>query len=266
MFFFTGVRLQLLGAIITTLLAVTIILNGLYSYFPMNAGMAGLSLIYSFTIINNLNGFLNALSETEQEMVSVERVLEYCDLPNEFGENVHPKFGVAAAQRKQQHQHNTCCSCLCRGTKAESHPEDLKLKERETTYSLLLPQELQDEETGLNELAKESQRAGLVDAFWQSYSTPHSNQQHTAHRVTLPALSEYSGNGSSFGGRLGSSVLFRVLSRNQDGLVFEEVSMSYSSRAPSSSAGRSVLHPAASSSTQSLQTTHLISNNTNKDE
>jgi ABC-type multidrug transport system fused ATPase/permease subunit len=79
-----GVRLQLLGALITTFLAGSILLSALYSLLPMNASYAGLSLIYSFTIVNNLSGFLNALAETEQEMVSVERVLEYAALPSEF--------------------------------------------------------------------------------------------------------------------------------------------------------------------------------------
>ena len=79
-----GVRLQLLGALITTVLAASILINALLGIVPVSAGLAGLALLYSFTIINNLSGFLNALSETEQELVSVERMLEYRDLPNEF--------------------------------------------------------------------------------------------------------------------------------------------------------------------------------------
>jgi ABC-type multidrug transport system fused ATPase/permease subunit len=79
-----GVRLQLLGAIITTCLGVTILIISLYSIIDITPSIAGLSLLYSFTLVNNLNSFLNSFSETEQEMISVERVLEYASLDDEF--------------------------------------------------------------------------------------------------------------------------------------------------------------------------------------
>eukprot|EP01034_Spumella_vulgaris_P022151 gene22151-28258_t len=79
-----GVRLQLLGALVNTVLAAMIVVNALYDILPVSAGLAGLSLIYSFSIVNNLNGLVNAFAETEQEMISVERVLEYCALESEF--------------------------------------------------------------------------------------------------------------------------------------------------------------------------------------
>lgn len=45
------------------------------------AGLIGLSLSYALSITDILNGVLTTSAETEQEMVSVERVLEYTQLP-----------------------------------------------------------------------------------------------------------------------------------------------------------------------------------------
>lgn len=83
-----GVRMQLLGMLITTCLALSIFLNNYYNVYPISAGIAGLSLIYSYNIVNNLNGFINALAETEQEMVSVERVLEFTKTLSSEYENI----------------------------------------------------------------------------------------------------------------------------------------------------------------------------------
>lgn len=44
------------------------------------AGLVGLSLSYALSITEILNGVLTTSAETEQEMVSVERVLEYVQL------------------------------------------------------------------------------------------------------------------------------------------------------------------------------------------
>ena len=53
-------------------------------YFPCRragAGLIGLSLSYALSITDILNGVLTTSAETEQEMVSVERVVEYTQLP-----------------------------------------------------------------------------------------------------------------------------------------------------------------------------------------
>ena len=53
-------------------------------YFPCRragASLIGLSLSYALSITDILNGVLTTSAETEQEMVSVERVLEYTQLP-----------------------------------------------------------------------------------------------------------------------------------------------------------------------------------------
>ena len=43
----------------------------------------GLSLSYALPITGLLNGLLNTSAETEQEMVAVERIAEFCDLKPE---------------------------------------------------------------------------------------------------------------------------------------------------------------------------------------
>ncbi|MEW5300197.1 MAG: hypothetical protein WDW36_003143 [Sanguina aurantia] len=46
----------------------------------MVTGLAALSLTYTLQVVGLLNGLLTSSAESEQEMVSVERVTEYCDL------------------------------------------------------------------------------------------------------------------------------------------------------------------------------------------
>lgn len=45
--------------------------------FSASVGLAGLSLAYALPIVNLLNGLLTSSAETEQEMVSVERIQQY---------------------------------------------------------------------------------------------------------------------------------------------------------------------------------------------
>lgn len=223
----TGVRLQLLGALITTILAISIVLNGLYSIFPVNAGMAGLSLIYSFTIVNNLNGFLNALSETEQEMVSVERVLEYSDLPNEFGETLNTQPGKEATG-----EHGgavTCwarwCVCCCRKSKYES----LQGSDFEYTRFSDSESDGSDEEDDHHHPNHHKQhhrrhQEGSTSDLGNSLTSVLLYNSHVA------GSASQSGKGSALQSSAhGTSVVFRILSRNQEGLVFDDVSMSYAS-------------------------------------
>lgn len=79
-----AIRLQLLGVVITTALALSLILNSLYDIIHIPPGFAGLSLIYANTLVANLNNFMNSFTETEQELISVERILQYSTFPNEF--------------------------------------------------------------------------------------------------------------------------------------------------------------------------------------
>jgi len=78
-----SLRLQFLGAIIATALALFALLGTRYQFFAMSPSLLGLSLVYSLSIVSKLNGLIGSLTETEQEMVSFERVSEYLQLPSE---------------------------------------------------------------------------------------------------------------------------------------------------------------------------------------
>jgi ABC-type multidrug transport system fused ATPase/permease subunit len=59
----------------------------------ISPGMLGLSLTYCLAVVNNLNDLIGSLTETEQEMVSVERIAEYIDIPSEHeGDKVREKL------------------------------------------------------------------------------------------------------------------------------------------------------------------------------
>lgn len=221
--------MQLLGAAITTLLAATIVLNALYNIFPMNAGMAGLSLIYSFTIVNNLNGFLNALSETEQEMVSVERVVEYCDLPNEFGET------LVDGHSSNRHGGGAglCGSGCCGGERGTGGAGKLGVGtsagSSAAAYSALHMTEVDD----MGDAAED--RAAPSDLSRSLASVLVFGSPSASGKAGLKIGSGESGHigclshsgDHSFASRGGSSLRYRLLSRNPEGLELENVSMTY---------------------------------------
>ena len=78
-----GIRLQLLGAFITCSVASFAIICLYFNLFSFDGAQLGLALVYSLSIVNNLNGFVSSFADTEQSMVSVERVIEFSDLKNE---------------------------------------------------------------------------------------------------------------------------------------------------------------------------------------
>eukprot|EP01042_Synura_sphagnicola_P000491 gene490-523_t len=78
-----AVRLQLLGAFITASLALSACLSTAYHVIPVAPGILGLALTYSLSIVSSLSGLLTFFAEAELEMVSVERLQQYCDLPAE---------------------------------------------------------------------------------------------------------------------------------------------------------------------------------------
>ncbi|KAI3455227.1 hypothetical protein Pfo_011890 [Paulownia fortunei] len=86
-----SLRLQLLAAFIVSFVAVMAIV-GTHGHIPINLGtpgLVGLALSYASPIVSLLGSFLTSFTETEKEMVSVERVLQYMDIPQEklTGEN-----------------------------------------------------------------------------------------------------------------------------------------------------------------------------------
>lgn len=54
--------------------------------FSVHAGMLGLALAYALPLVGSLSGLLGAFTETEKEMVAVERLAEFMSLPQEEAE------------------------------------------------------------------------------------------------------------------------------------------------------------------------------------
>ncbi|KAL9323166.1 hypothetical protein ACSQ67_011219 [Phaseolus vulgaris] len=80
-----SLRLQLLGAFIISFIAVMAVI-GSHGSLPINfgtPGLVGLALSYAAPIVSLLGSFLSSFTETEKEMVSVERTLQYMDIPQE---------------------------------------------------------------------------------------------------------------------------------------------------------------------------------------
>ncbi|XP_027928770.1 ABC transporter C family member 13 isoform X1 [Vigna unguiculata] len=80
-----SLRLQLLGAFIISFIAVMAVIGSRGS-LPINfgtPGLVGLALSYAAPIVSLLGSFLSSFTETEKEMVSVERTLQYMDIPQE---------------------------------------------------------------------------------------------------------------------------------------------------------------------------------------
>ncbi|KAI9089508.1 hypothetical protein K1719_029113 [Acacia pycnantha] len=80
-----SLRLQLLAAFVISFIALMAVV-GDHGNLPINfgtPGLVGLALSYAAPIVSLLGSFLTSFTETEKEMVSVERVLEYMDIPQE---------------------------------------------------------------------------------------------------------------------------------------------------------------------------------------
>ncbi|KAJ6388093.1 hypothetical protein OIU77_026626 [Salix suchowensis] len=80
-----SLRLQLLAAIVISFVAMMAVI-GSHDYLPISfgtPGLVGLSLSYAAPIVSLLGSFLTSFTETEKEMVSVERAIQYMDIPQE---------------------------------------------------------------------------------------------------------------------------------------------------------------------------------------
>ncbi|KAM3380564.1 ABC transporter C family member 13 isoform X1 [Capsicum galapagoense] len=87
-----SLRLQLLAAFIVSFIAVMAVI-GSHEYLPISLGtpgLVGLALSYAAPIVSLLGSFLTSFTETEKEMVSVERILQYMDAPQEEDVGGHP--------------------------------------------------------------------------------------------------------------------------------------------------------------------------------
>ncbi|GIY85871.1 multidrug resistance-associated protein 7 [Caerostris extrusa] len=72
-----NIRLQFIGVAIVTAVAVIALLQKEYSH--VDPGLVGLALSYVLSITALLNGTITSFTETEKEIVSVERVMQYIE-------------------------------------------------------------------------------------------------------------------------------------------------------------------------------------------
>ncbi|XP_033736231.1 multidrug resistance-associated protein 7-like isoform X2 [Pecten maximus] len=77
-----GFRLQMMGVIMVAGIAFIAVLQ--HHFQTVNAGLVGLAISYALSVTNLLSGVVNSFTETEKQMVSVERVQQYLDnIPQE---------------------------------------------------------------------------------------------------------------------------------------------------------------------------------------
>ncbi|GAB4850548.1 ABC transporter C member 13 [Ancistrocladus abbreviatus] len=80
-----SLRLQFLAAFIISFIGILAV-AGSHGDFPVSLGtpgLVGLALSYAAPIVSLLGSFLTSFTETEKEMVAIERVLQYMDVPQE---------------------------------------------------------------------------------------------------------------------------------------------------------------------------------------
>lgn len=77
-----GIRLDMLGVCVTSFVAVSAVIE-YHVTQTVRAGILGLTLTYALPIVSKLNAVLGSFVATEQQMIAVERVREYMDLPDE---------------------------------------------------------------------------------------------------------------------------------------------------------------------------------------
>ncbi|RNA35301.1 multidrug resistance-associated 7-like [Brachionus plicatilis] len=74
-------RLQMISVIMITTVGLTAVLQ--HTYGTANASLIGLALSYILSVTGMLNGLITSFSETEKEMVSVERAYQFRNLDSE---------------------------------------------------------------------------------------------------------------------------------------------------------------------------------------
>ncbi|XP_054154270.1 ATP-binding cassette sub-family C member 10-like [Oppia nitens] len=74
-----NLRLQILGAIVSSGVALLAVSLHFWSEQIVDSGLVGLALVYSLSVTGLLNGAVQSFTQTEMEMVSVERVMQYID-------------------------------------------------------------------------------------------------------------------------------------------------------------------------------------------
>jgi ATP-binding cassette subfamily C (CFTR/MRP) protein 10 len=74
-----GFRLQLIGIVMVAGISLIGVLEHVYTEQGSNPALVGLSLSYILSVTGLLNGLISSFTETEKEMVGVERVTAYID-------------------------------------------------------------------------------------------------------------------------------------------------------------------------------------------
>lgn len=72
-----GIRLQLIGVAMVTGVGLLAVIQ--HQFDIVNPGLVGLAISYALSITSLLSGVVNAFTETEREMIAVERVNQYID-------------------------------------------------------------------------------------------------------------------------------------------------------------------------------------------
>ncbi|CAH0561097.1 unnamed protein product [Brassicogethes aeneus] len=88
-----GLRLQFIGVAIVAGVSFIAVIQHQYDF--ADPGMVGLAISYALSVTGQLGGVVNAFTETEKEMIAVERVNQYIkEVPSESTElDRHPPFG-----------------------------------------------------------------------------------------------------------------------------------------------------------------------------
>lgn len=76
-----GFRLQMMGVVMVTGIAFISVLQ--HQFQAVNAGLVGLALSYALSVTNLLSGVVSSFTETEKQLVSVERAQQYLNIPSE---------------------------------------------------------------------------------------------------------------------------------------------------------------------------------------
>ena len=72
-----NLRLQLLGVIISSGVAILAVGLHYWSGQTIDSGLVGLALVYSLSVTGLLNGTVQSFAQTEMDMISVERIMQY---------------------------------------------------------------------------------------------------------------------------------------------------------------------------------------------
>ncbi|KAH9424705.1 Multidrug resistance-associated protein 7 [Dermatophagoides pteronyssinus] len=81
-----NLRLQLIGAFITSSVALIAVYIHYYHEQYLNSSLIGLSLVYSLSLTNLLNGTFSAFAQTELDLISVERIEKLIEKFNDYKE------------------------------------------------------------------------------------------------------------------------------------------------------------------------------------